>query len=104
VNEHQARKVVKIRSEGRCEICWIAPATDMHHRKNRSQGGTWTAENLMHLCHIHHMHITVNPRTAREQGWTVPPYADPATTPVWVTGRGFVFLTADGNYETEEAA
>jgi len=102
VNEAKARKVVKARSEGRCEICHIAPATDMHHRRNRSQGGKWTPENLMHLCHMHHMHITVNPRTAREQGWSVPSYLDPASTPVWVTQREFVFLTTDGNYQNKD--
>jgi hypothetical protein len=102
MSEAKARKVVKARSEGRCEVCLTAPATDMHHRRNRSQGGRWTPENLMHLCHSHHMHITVNPKRAREQGWTVPSWADPATTAVWVAGREFVFLTSTGNYETKD--
>jgi len=48
------------------------------------------------------MWITVNPKRAREQGWTVPSYADPATTPVWVAGRELVFLTPDGNYENPD--
>lgn len=102
MNERKARQIVKERSEGRCEVCWTAPGTDMHHRKNRSQGGTWTPENLMHLCHVHHMHITVNPRTSREQGWTVPSYADPARTPVWIAGRGWSHLRSDGSVAPTE--
>lgn len=102
MNEKLARRLVRERAEGRCEVCWIAPGTDTHHRRNRSQGGKWEPENLMLLCHSHHMWITVNPKRAREQGWTVPSYADPATTPVWVAGRELVFLTPDGNYENPD--
>lgn len=102
MNEQKAREVVKARSEGRCEVCWRAPATDMHHRKNRSQGGECAPENLLHLCHEHHMWITVNPKRAHEQGWTVASHEDPATTPVWVAGHEFVWLTPDGTYESKD--
>jgi hypothetical protein len=102
MNENTARRIVRERAEGRCEICWTAIGTDMHHRKNRSQGGVWSPENLMLLCHTDHMWITVNPRMAREQGWAVPSHADPANTLAWIAGREYVLLTTTGNYENRD--
>jgi hypothetical protein len=104
VNEKKARELLAERSGGVCEMCARARATDMHHRKNRSQGGTWTPTNLLHLCHEHHMHVTVNPAVAYEQGWSVRSFADPARTPVWLARRGWSFLTDDGGIIEEEAA
>lgn len=104
--ERDARKTVKQRSEGRCEIGGTCRATDMHHRQNRSQGGQWTPENLLHVCRAHHQHVTVNPQAAREQGWTVPSHRDPAQVPVWLAGRGYALLRNDGSIDefTEEDA
>lgn len=102
MNERAARKIVRERADGRCEVCSSARGTDMHHRRNRSQGGRWTPENLMLLCHSHHMWITVNPKQSREQGWSVPSWADPATTLVWIYGREYVHLTTGGDYTTKE--
>lgn len=104
MNQQKARRIVKARSNGVCEICGGSQATDMHHRRNRSQGGQWAPENLMHLCHPHHMHITTHPAQAREQGWSVPSWADPATTLVWIYAREYVLLTPNGDYQAEEAA
>jgi 5-methylcytosine-specific restriction endonuclease McrA len=103
--EAKARKAVKARSLGRCEVDGVTAATEMHHRQNRSQGGSWTPENLMHICSVHHLHITTHPQAAREQGWSVPSYMNPARTPVWIARRGFVLLNNVGDYiEIEEAA
>lgn len=104
MNERRARRIVADRSNGVCERCSRARATDMHHRKNRSQSGAWSPSNLLHLCHRCHMEVTVNPRIAYEQGWSVPSYADPTTTPAWVAGWGFVLLTDSGEFQDVEAA
>ena len=105
--EARARELVAQRAGGRCEVCGVRPASNWHHRRPRSAGGGWSAENGMALCGSGstgcHGEITENPRRAREQGWSVPSWADPATTPVWIYGREFVLLTAGGDY-TEEAA
>lgn len=101
MNEKRARRIVRERADGRCEIGHEL-GTDMHHRKNRSQGGQWSPENLMLLCHEHHMRITVNPTLARSQGWSVPSWDDPTTTLVWIFGREFVLLTPSGDYITSE--
>lgn len=95
--ERSARKLLTHRSGGRCEIGIGCLATDAHHRRNRSQGGLWAIENLLHLCRAHHHHITVNPQAAREQGWAVPSTRDPADVPVWLSGHGYCFLNTDGS-------
>jgi len=96
VNEKTARALVYERSNRACEMCDRARATEAHHRKNRSQGGLWSPENLLHLCPACHRHIGMNPAAAREQGWAVGRNFDPAEVPVWIAGRGRVYLTPDG--------
>lgn len=105
--ERKARKLLRGRSNGLCEMDGRSRATDAQHRKNRSQGGLWAVENLLHVCRACHQHIHANPTAAMEQGWTVPSHRDPAGVPVWLAGREFVFLNADGSIteiEEEEAA
>lgn len=104
--ERSARKITRARSEGQCEIHGDHPASDMHHRLNRSQGGQWSPDNLLHICHAIHMHITTSPQMAMEQGWTVRSGRNPADVPVWLAGRGWCFLHANGHVDEapDEAA
>lgn len=97
--ERKARKLLRARSGGECELHGGHSATEAHHRQNRSQGGQWDVANLMHLCHDAHVFVTVNPQAAREQGWAVPSHRDPAQVPVWLAGRGYVLLTEHGDIE-----
>ena len=49
-------------------------ATEMHHRKLRSRGGTDSSENILHLCNRCHERITtMQPRTGkyRTHSWQV---------------------------------
>ncbi len=99
--ERRARKLVKKRSEGRCEVCGRAPATNFQHRLSRAHLGPWTAENGLAVCgHGNltgcHSLIHLNPRVAYERGWSVRSGHDPARIPVWLANRGFHLLTADG--------
>jgi hypothetical protein len=96
LNIKKARELLYARSNRACEMCDRARATEAHHRKNRSQGGDWSPENLLHVCHSCHVHVTTNPAAAREQGWAVGRNFDPADVPVWIAGRGRVFLDASG--------
>lgn len=100
--ERPARRLLAARSGGVCEMDGRSPATDAHHRVNRSQGGRWEITNLLHLCHEHHMHVTVNPALAKERGWSVPGTQNPATAPVWIAGRGWTYLRDDGTYAPTE--
>ena len=74
------RDEVRARSGGRCEYdppvdpfgrgrC-PAIATEMHHRRRRSQGGKDEASNLVHLCHYcHAIRVHENPAEAYAAGY-----------------------------------
>lgn len=85
--EREARRIVTERSGGVCEMCQVRPATDWHHRKNRSQGGSWSASNGLHLCSPDHRWVTEHPAAAVAHGWSVRSWMDPAEVPVTVTLR-----------------
>lgn len=105
MNEQEARRIVRERSAGICELCRTGRATDFQHRKNRSQGGQWSPSNGIHLCHTCHMDIHKHPEIAMEKGWTVPSFMDPAQVPVWVwqwPGRGYYLLTEWGGLDIQE--
>ena len=108
MNEKQARALVYERSGGVCEVCSRARGTNWHHRQNQGQGGTWCPSNGLHVCGSGttgcHGRITTHPAAAREQGWAVPSWADPATTPVWLARQGWAYLAADGSTTTTERA
>jgi len=97
-SQHQGRTLVAARSGGLCEICALAPAREWHHRKNRSQGGTWAASNGMHLCIADHAWITGHPAQATRNGWTVRSHEDPAVTRCYRRGL-WVLLKDDGSVE-----
>lgn len=68
------RNRVKARSEGLCEVRALGCqrwGVHMHHRKLRSQGGTDTVGNLMHVCGWCHRWVHEHPREARSRGWIV---------------------------------
>lgn len=98
--ERNARKAVRERSGDRCEVCGRAPMSNWHHRVNKGQGGAWTPENGLAVCGTGsmgcHGRITTSPALAYERGWSVRSTDDPALCPVWLAGRGWHHLTADG--------
>lgn len=56
------RAEIRERSGGRCEAGFAGcygTATEVHHRKNRSQGGSNALVNLAHLCHACHHLVTI---------------------------------------------
>lgn len=90
--ENSARLLVRQRSGGICEVCGAAKATNFQHRKNRSQGGEWSASNGLDVCGMGnlsgcHGFIHQNPEAAAAHGWTVRSGMDPAEVPVTVTLR-----------------
>jgi len=80
-----ARAEVMDRARGRCEYVIVQghtrfgipvddrctnPATQVHHRLRRSQGGTDTPDNLVALCATcHHERIHGHPEAAFAAGW-----------------------------------
>lgn len=94
--------VCEIRVAGQCD----GQAAEWQHRKNRSQGGTWAPSNGLHVCSPCHRFIHAHPELAKEKGWTVPPWAEPATTSVevWMWGhmQAFALLDDDGGLHLAE--
>lgn len=102
-SQHRARALVAARSNGLCEICALSVAREWHHRKNRSQGGTWAASNGMHLCAADHAWITEHPAEAARTGWTVRSRQDPAEVPVLRRGK-WVLLDDEGGVTAVEGS
>jgi len=63
--EREAKAAVWKRANGRCERCGrqvtrgvdSLTAGHVHHRRKRSQGGTWQAKNLLCLCTFCHREV-----------------------------------------------
>lgn len=79
----------------------MARATNFQHRKNRSQGGEWSASNGLDVCGQGnatgcHGFIHQNPNHADALGYYVRRGEDPATTPVKLFAHGWALLDDDG--------
>lgn len=87
MSETEARRLVDLRSGGRCEGCG-RPATNFSHRCARSGGGLWLASNGLKLCGSGttgcHGWIGANPVPAEVVGWRVLSGEHPTDVPVWI--------------------
>lgn len=99
-----ARRIVRLRSGGTCELCGRAKATSWAHRGPRSHGGLWTPVNGLDLCGDGvagcHGWSESHREASYEAGWLLRTGVDPATTPVWlrplINPPGWYLLAADG--------
>lgn len=103
--EKKARDRVAERSGGICEVCGAARATNYQHRKNRSQGGPWSASNGLHVCGSGttgcHGYIHAHPAESYERGWSVHSWDDPADIPAQ-THIGELLLDDEGGWTAAE--
>ena len=65
----EARQTVLSRCHGVCERCNEDWATEVHHRRRRSQGGDNSLGNLAALCQGCHDYVHGNPKYGFEAGW-----------------------------------
>jgi hypothetical protein len=97
--EKEARRLVRERSGGICEVCGAARATNYQHRQNRSQAGAWSASNGLDVCGSgttgDHGYIHAHPAESYARGWSVRSWDDPASVPVQ-TAQGWVLLDDEG--------
>ena len=82
--EAQARRIVALRSGGKCELGQHTRAEEVAHRISRGRQGAWHPANLLHLCGWHHRFSHAEPDLSYAGGWMVRTGYDPATTPVWL--------------------
>ena len=96
----EANHQLLARAGSACERCGN-PLTgenlSRHHRQRRRDGGD-RLTNLLLLCGSGstgcHGWVHAHPEEAREQGWIVPSWANPATTPVRLPD-GYLWLLHD---------
>lgn len=103
--EKIARDLVTTRAGGVCEVCGTCAATSFQHRRNRSQGGLWSASNGLAVCGSGnyggcHGRIHQHPTQAMRKGWMVSRQHNPVEVPVWLCRIGLVFLDDAGDYRS----
>lgn len=105
--EAEARRIVRERSEGICEI--VVPgvcqkrAAGVHHRLKRSHGGPWAPSNLLDACGSGttgcHGYTERNPTWAKEHGLWLMTNEDPLEISVymrWVNAKSWWVLDDEG--------
>ena len=78
----RVREVIRARSGGKCEMCFVRPAVHTHHRKSRSQGGQNTEANLLDVCAECHTYAHAHLDESYLTGVLVRPRDDPALVDV----------------------
>lgn len=99
--EHATRQLVAERSGGWCEICGVMRSESIHHRRNQSQGGPWTASNCVAACgdgtRKCHGWVTTHPADAAAEGWHLRHGEDPLEVAIISGLHGPVLLADDGS-------
>lgn len=97
----ETRQAVMERASGRCELCYVEQATDVHHRFARgSHGRIETVDALLALCRLRHAAVhspsPAQARRAYDAGWLLR-HGDPDTTPfVSMTAWSLGYRVVDG--------
>lgn len=106
--ERDAYELATIRDDDTCQRCRRdCGPTARDHRKNRSQGGLTTVDNLQILGLACHQWATEHPRDAEREGWNVPGYVNnpgewparrwlPSEHNIWTLA--WVLYRADGRW------
>lgn len=102
-DERRARRIVRERSNGDCEVripgVCLGRATNFMHRQGKGQRGPWAASNGLDGCGSGttgcHGWITDHPAGAWPKGWYVKSWQDWATTPVVLAYRDRPAILSD---------
>lgn len=78
------RALIDVRSEGMCEACGRARATQVHHRLYLSRGGRGNAANGLAVCGLggaDGCHIEAHTLKGELRGWSIRSGGDPLVEP-----------------------
>jgi hypothetical protein len=98
-SESRARRIVRERAEGRCELGCGMPGHDWSHRRARVHGGLWYPTNGALACRRCHAACEAFPVLADIGGWRIVHRdPDPGTAPIYLQAlgdrpTGWYFLT-----------
>lgn len=97
----KTRQIILDRCDFVCERCSSAAASQLHHRRPRSCGGskradTNTPANCFAICEPCHRYIESNRTKALESGWLVRQGKNPADIPLLYRGRWALLTEAGG--------
>ena len=86
------RAAIRARSGSKCELCGLARAAQIHHRRPRAAGSTRRPEtnfatNGLHVCGDCHDRVESDRGEALDNGWLVSQNEDPAAIPVLYRGE-----------------
>jgi hypothetical protein len=87
-----------------CEKCGAGGPLEWHHRKNRSQGGTWQPSNGLRLCLPCHRQVTNTRPEYYDAGWCVKEWQTSADVPFEHWQFGKVRISDDSPTYLREAA
>lgn len=104
MSETTARKLVRERAKGRCEVCG-GPGYEYSHRRRRNiRGHAWCPCNGVLSCRTCHAKMHAHPERARELGLHVSAFEEsPSEVPVTLL-VGEVRLFCDGTFEFLQGA
>ena len=94
-DEDGTRQAVANRSNGVCEFCRRAKATEKHHRKGRGVGGKWSPANILDMCGADHRFFTEHRTIGYQLGVLVYSGENPAEVPVTTRDGVVVYLSDD---------
>lgn len=113
----EAKELMFQRSLGECEVQWpnicmggLHDGLQAHHRRARGMGGTRRAttsrvSNSLLVCRACHSYLETGERKqARDKGFLVSQYAEPAFERVFYRHERWVWLADDGSIREERAA
>ncbi len=104
VEERLARRLLRQRSGGWCEVDRAARSTDYSHRIGAGVGGTWSVANAIAMCREHHTWLHAHPALARAgRGWRLLSTDVPVELPALLAGGWFLLDVEGGATQVDEA-
>lgn len=98
------KDIIRIRSDGRCERCGVAQATNGSHRVREGQGGLWVPSNVIDMCGsgttgCHGFCHQFETEARETGGWMLRSWQDPLAVPWLHWMHGWVIADDTGGFQ-----